>query len=88
MSNRLGIVVTDDCTNCEVSRRLAAEMSRRYPSLQIDLINLSDPDTICPEDVFAVPTFLYNDRLIFLGNPSQQELDAFLQEAVYDVRDR
>ena len=76
MQAKLEIYITDDCPTCVETEHLAQIIVERYRNLDTDLINLNNPDTICPDRVFAVPTFVYNDRIIFLGNPSLQELDA------------
>jgi len=75
--SKLEIYISDDCPTCVETKNLASIIANRYENLEIDLINLSEPDTICPEKVFAVPTFIYNNRIIFLGNPSLQELDSY-----------
>ena len=75
MPNRLKIYVADDCPTCDETKKLVATIAGRYQDLEIDLMNLNDADTICPDYVFAVPTFVYNERIIFLGNPSLKELD-------------
>ena len=81
MTDKLEIYISDDCPNCEQTKNLADVASVRYANLTIDLKNLSDPDTICPDQVFAVPTFIYQDRVIFLGNPSLQELDELFKQS-------
>ena len=78
MQAKLEIYVSDDCPTCVETKNIVAVASGRYAHLTIDLINLSEPDTICPDHIFAVPTFVYNERVIFLGNPSLQELDDHL----------
>lgn len=78
--HKLEIYVADDCPTCTETVNLANIIVSRYTNLDVDLINLNNPDTICPDNVFAVPTFIYNERIIFLGNPSLQELDAYFRE--------
>ena len=77
MRGKLEIYVADGCPTCAETIKLVKAMTNRYANVDVDLINLSNPDTICPDDVFAVPTFRYNKRIIFLGNPSLQELGAY-----------
>lgn len=80
MRHKLEIYVADDCPICTETVNLANIIVNRYANLDVDLINLNNPDTICPDNVFAVPTFIYNERIVFLGNPSLQELDAYFWE--------
>ncbi|MEM7030685.1 MAG: thioredoxin family protein [Chloroflexota bacterium] len=75
MRPKLEVYISDDCPTCVQTKNLLGTAAKRYTQLEIDLINLSDPNAICPDRVFAVPTFMYNERIIFLGNPSLQELD-------------
>lgn len=80
MQTTLEIYIKDDCPTCVETRYLAQLIFKRYRNLNVDLINLNDPDTIWPDKVFAVPTFIYKDQIIFLGNPSLQELDTYFLE--------
>ena len=80
MRTKLQIYITEGCPICEETKRLANDIAHRYPNFVVDLINLDDLATICPENVFAVPTFVCDDRVIFLGNPSISELDAYFRE--------
>ena len=74
--NVLEIVVGPDCTGCDTARRLAVDVARHGPpGLGIRILDLSEPDTIRPPSVFAVPTYLLDGRIISLGNP---ELDWLL----------
>ena len=77
MPQKLEIYIADDCPTCLETKNLVDIITNRYTGLEIDLINLSNPDTISPEKVFAVPTFIHNDKILFLGNPSLQELDDY-----------
>ncbi|RME48058.1 MAG: hypothetical protein D6796_06830, partial [Caldilineae bacterium] len=76
----LKVYITDDCPTCQETKDLVAMLQEIFPNLQIDLLNLSNPNTIYPDSVFATPTFALNGRTIFLGNPSPAEMIACLQE--------
>ena len=66
----LEIVVGPNCTGCDTARRLAADLARRnLPGLGIRVLDLSEPDTVRPAAVFAVPSYLLDGRIISLGNP-------------------
>lgn len=69
----LDIYVTPQCLGCDRARHLAHEVrTRSLPGVEIRLIDLSDPATVRPDAVFAVPTYLLNGQVLSLGNP---ELD-------------
>jgi hypothetical protein len=75
----LDIYVAPDCVACETARDLASILSTLdWPDLDIRLLDLSNPDVIRPELVFAVPTYVLNGRVISLGNPEQEWLLAQL----------
>ncbi|MFQ5855850.1 MAG: thioredoxin family protein [Anaerolineae bacterium] len=84
MDHRLEAYVADGCYGCGEARAIAKEISTRFPELQVDIINLDDPKAERPFSVFAVPTFLLNGELLWLGNPQRedavQQIAAFLQK--------
>ncbi len=75
MQHKLEVYVVDNCSSCERAKTFIGSISNRYANLKIDLFNLSNPDTISPDNVFATPTYILNGSTIFLGNPSLEELD-------------
>ena len=66
------IVVASGCEGCWEARRLAREAQRRFPTVTIDVIDLDIEPERQPENVFAVPTFLLDGRVISLGNPADE----------------
>ena len=70
---KLEIYVTDECWSCEETRRIVAEIEPLYPHVDIELRDLSDARK--PSSVFATPTYVLDGRTIFLGNPTQEELE-------------
>lgn len=72
-SRRLDIYVMQECFGCDMARQLASKIRAcALPDVEVRVIDLSDPATVQPESVFAVPTYLLNGRVLSLGNP---ELD-------------
>ncbi len=53
-----------------------AEIARQFPQLVTEIINLDEPGAEKPEEVFAVPTYLLNGKIISLGNPYPEQLSA------------
>ena len=80
MAHILQVYIADDCPSCQETIELVVLLRQTFPNLQIDLLNLGNPDTIYPDSVFATPTFALNGRTIFLGNPSPAEVIVCLQK--------
>ena len=69
----LEVFVEAGCEPCERAVRLAQEVDNDYPQLAVRLVDLSESATR-PEEVFAVPTFMLNGRVLSLGNPQRSRL--------------
>ena len=74
----LEILVAPGCHGCERAERLAGEIALSRPGIAVRLIDLSNEAEAGRPPSFAVPAYLYNGRMIFLGNPSSRELEAKL----------
>ena len=68
----LNVYVTDGCWSCEETRVIVAEMQHQFPEVEIALLDLH-PE-LWPDEVFAVPTYMLDGRVISLGNPSREKL--------------
>jgi thiol-disulfide isomerase/thioredoxin len=77
----LKIFVTEHCSGCVEARRIAAEVVQNYPHLRVEVIDLNAPEAIVPEAVFATPTYMLNQRIVCLGNPSPAEVAGWAKEA-------
>ncbi len=78
---RLDVYVARHCSGCREARRLAGEVAARFASVDVRVIDLDDGG-IAPELVVAVPTYVLDGRVAWLGNPSPEELFSRLREAV------
>ena len=78
----LEIYVEAACSTCERARELADAMTRLYPGISVDVVDISNSDHEMPEAVFAVPTYMLNGIVISLGNPSYEELTNKLDGAL------
>ncbi|MCP4428174.1 MAG: hypothetical protein GY803_27110 [Chloroflexi bacterium] len=74
----LRVYVADDCWSCLETRRITTDIASQFPEVAVELLALDDAP---PDDVFAVPTYLLNGRVIFLGNPTREELSQKLTAA-------
>ena len=71
----LEIYIALDCFGCETARTLASNVrALNRPDLEVQVLDLSEPDVIRPPAVFAVPTYMLDGRVISLGNPEQEWL--------------
>ena len=74
---RLEVYVAGCCYGSEQARRLAREVARRFPDIEVRLIDLDDARP--PQNVVAVPTYMVDGVVIALGNPAPEELFAHLE---------
>ncbi len=70
---KLQVFVKTGCEVCSRARQLAQQADERFPNLEVDIVdmNKASPDR---DDVFAVPTFVLEGRVLSLGNPQESEL--------------
>ena len=77
---KLQVYVREDCWTCAESRRIVAEIEPQFPQLAVELIDMERPNR--PNNVFAVPTYVLDGRIISLGNPYRDELRREIREAL------
>ena len=86
---KLDVYIADDCWSCEETQRIVAHIAAIMPQVNISTFNLSDENTERPAEVFATPTYVINDRVTYLGNPTQaelrQKLEAIRQKEVINM---
>lgn len=68
------IYVSDHCANCEYAREVAAFIRTEYPWVHLRMVDLATPEEVIPDSVFATPTYLLDDRVWWLGNPSLRQV--------------
>ncbi|MDA1347377.1 MAG: thioredoxin family protein [Chloroflexi bacterium] len=74
----LKVFITQSCRGCKRALELAAWVRKIKPKLVVEVVDLSLPSNADHVRVFAVPAYVYGDRTVFLGNPSHEELGAWL----------
>lgn len=74
--NELTVFVSDHCFNCKESLLIAEEIKQKYPHVAVKVFNVdhTKPDV----DIFAVPTYALNGKVVFLGNPTDKEIENLL----------
>jgi alkyl hydroperoxide reductase subunit AhpF len=75
----LEVYVSRHCPNCGDALRLAEEAATRFPSVVVRVIDLERDAASPPEGVVAVPTYVFEGRVVALGNPEHEELFARLR---------
>lgn len=83
----LNVYVAGHCWQCPTARALAKEMAHEFPTLVVRVIDLDQPDAQQPPNVFAVPTFLLNEKIIYLGTPFREELARQIRIAFKGAKD-
>ncbi len=71
---RVDIFVAEGCYSCIYAKEVAARIRVDFPAVRVRLIDIADPQEPLPDAVFATPTYLLNDQLWSLGNPSPQDI--------------
>ena len=74
----LKIFIAKGCAGCKRALGLAAMVKKIKPRLVVEIIDLAINPTAGTGLVFAVPAYVYDNRPVFLGNPSPLELQAWL----------
>lgn len=64
----LDVFVDGHCWGCDEARALVAKIRQHFPTLCVQLRERQMGKW--PQEVFAVPTYMLNGRVISLGNPS------------------
>lgn len=78
----LRIYIASDCFSCEEAILVTPKIAQQFSSLLIEIVNLDDPEAIKPENVFAVPTYVLDGRIISLGNLHCDQLFAKISNAL------
>jgi len=76
----LKIFVTEHCPGCSEAHQIAAWVARDYPHLGVEVIDMNAPEVSVPEVVFATPTYMLNNRIVSLGNPSPAQVAQWAKE--------
>ncbi len=75
----LEVYVADWCPGCEEAREMAQMMATLFPKLQVQVIDIDEPGREIPASVFAIPTYLLNGEVLWLGNPHREEAIAHIR---------
>ena len=76
---QLDVYVNENCWSCDETRAIVAAVRSCFPEVRTRLI--TQDGTPWPAEVFAVPTYVLDGRVISLGNPSRTALNLQLEAA-------
>lgn len=81
MKPTLKIFVAKNCPGCDEARVIAGRVEKNYPNINVELIDITSSQAAVPEAVFATPTFMLNNKIVSLGNPSPEQVAHWAEEA-------
>ncbi|MEE8158476.1 MAG: thioredoxin family protein [Dehalococcoidia bacterium] len=82
MNTPLGVLqvfISQGCRGCELALEVAAKVRKTNPDLGVEVIDIYQEPARLDSQVLAVPAYVYDGRLLFLGNPSPEELETWLK---------
>ncbi len=82
MELTLKIFITQSCPTCTETYTIARQIRQNYPDLTVELVDITDQQAVVPESIFATPTFMLNNRVVSLGNPSVADVAGWVNQAI------
>jgi hypothetical protein len=73
---RLIVYTTQHCENCDFARKVAQMIRTTYSHVHVQVIDIEASEEPTPDEVFATPTYLLNNKVWSLGNPSCEKIEA------------
>ena len=70
----LRIYVSTHCLGCDTARQRAKQLRTQRPDVPMALVDVEAPGAEVPPRVIGTPIYTWNDRVVFMGNPSEREL--------------
>ena len=72
----LRVFVAGHCSPCLTAMAMVDRLRQARPQLPVFLIDVDSPGADVPGEVIGTPEYLWDDRVLFLGNPDEAELMA------------
>lgn len=70
----LKVYTTSHCLTRSYTQQLLAQLTQLKPALNVELVDLDALESEIPSFIIGTPTFVWNNQVIFLGNPTLPEL--------------
>lgn len=80
----LRVYVSAHCLVCQTAIQRAKQLQVLRPELPVAVIDVEAPDANVPRNVIGTPIYTWNERVVFMGNPSDQELLERVTELSHD----
>ena len=80
MKPTLRIFVAETCPGCVEALDTAAQIQQNYPDIAVQVVDMDSPTATIPDEVFATPTYMLNNRVVSLGNPGPDDIAQWAQE--------
>ncbi len=81
-NHRLQIYIATHCVGCIEAAHLAEDMSKLFPTLNVELIRVDKPGVVTPPEIFATPR---DDMTSKVGYLSSQDIFRDLDQAEMDL---
>jgi len=76
----LKIFVTETCPGCVEALDTATRIEQDFPNIVVQVVNMDSPTATIPDEVFATPTYMLNNRVVSLGNPGPDDIAQWAEE--------
>lgn len=70
----LDIYISAHCRGCDRALELARRLRVFRPDIPLNIIDIDRPGSEVPQQVIGTPTYVWGGRILFMGNPSEEEL--------------
>lgn len=80
MPSTLKIYIRFHCTGCAEAQDTAVHIEKTYPHLAVEVVDMDNPTSTIPDNVFATPTYVLDNKVMSLGNPDYRDIAEWLSE--------
>jgi hypothetical protein len=70
----LSIYTAAHCYGCARARDLATQVAVQRADIVVEVIDVGAPGVALPSQVIGTPMYLWDGRVMFMGNPELSEL--------------
>ena len=70
----LRVYIAGHCPSCATARLRLEQLRARDPGVPAQLIDIDAPGARVPPQIIGTPLYTWDDRIIFRGNPGEEEL--------------
>ncbi len=78
----LRVYIAEHCPACAIARLRLEQLRARDPDVPAQLIDIDAPGARVPPHIIGTPLYTWDDRIIFRGNPGEDELDELIARIV------